>query len=191
MEVGALVRHAHAERSSDIARHAPLITAAMPHIGHPAIRNRGTVGGSIAFADPAAELPACIIALNGELEIAGRKVGAGSRQRISFRRFSRPHWHRRMCSPLSAFPRRAQQPALALPSSPAVMATTRWWALPPVRARTASASSIFALLISASGPFRRARAMPRLPWPVATSIAQWLHCVRMCTRTTMCMRQRR
>ena len=71
VEVGALVRHAHAERSSEIARHAPLITLAIPHIGHPAIRNRGTVGGSIAFADPAAELPACLVALNGEMEIVG------------------------------------------------------------------------------------------------------------------------
>ena len=41
---------------------------ALPHIGHPAIRNRGTIGGSIAFADPAAELPACLVALDGELD---------------------------------------------------------------------------------------------------------------------------
>ena len=53
------------------SRHAPLIAAALPHIGHPAIRNRGTIGGSIAFADPAAELPACLVALGGEMEIAG------------------------------------------------------------------------------------------------------------------------
>jgi aerobic carbon-monoxide dehydrogenase medium subunit len=71
IEIGALVRHAQAERSPDIARHAPLIALAMPHIGHPAIRNRGTIGGSIAFADPAAELPACLLALGGELEITG------------------------------------------------------------------------------------------------------------------------
>ena len=45
----------------------------MPHIGHAAIRNRGTFGGSIAFADPAAELPACLLALGGEIEIAGPK----------------------------------------------------------------------------------------------------------------------
>jgi carbon-monoxide dehydrogenase medium subunit len=45
----------------------------MPHIGHVAIRNRGTLGGSIAFADPAAELPACLLALGGEVEIAGPK----------------------------------------------------------------------------------------------------------------------
>lgn len=71
VEIGALTRHAEAERSADIARHAPLIALAMPHIGHAAIRNRGTLGGSIAFADPAAELPACLLALGGELEIAG------------------------------------------------------------------------------------------------------------------------
>jgi carbon-monoxide dehydrogenase medium subunit len=80
VEIGALARHAQVERSPIIAKHAPLIALAMPHIGHPAIRNRGTFGGSIAFADPAAELPACLVALDGEIEIAGphgkRKVKA-------------------------------------------------------------------------------------------------------------------
>jgi len=71
VEVGALARHAQAERSDVIARHAPLIARAMPHIGHPAIRNRGTLGGSIAFADPAAELPACLMALDGEIDATG------------------------------------------------------------------------------------------------------------------------
>ena len=71
LEIGALVRHAQAERSAELARRAPLIALAMPHIGHPAIRNRGTIGGSVAFADPAAELPACVLALDGELAIAG------------------------------------------------------------------------------------------------------------------------
>jgi len=71
LRIGALVRHVKAENSTEIARSAPLIALAMPHIGHPAIRNRGTVGGSIAFADPAAELPACLLALGGEIEIAG------------------------------------------------------------------------------------------------------------------------
>jgi carbon-monoxide dehydrogenase medium subunit len=71
VEIGALTRHVEAERSVDIAQHAPLIALAMPHIGHAAIRNRGTLGGSIAFADPAAELPACLVALGGEVEIAG------------------------------------------------------------------------------------------------------------------------
>lgn len=70
--IGALVRHATAAKSDVIAKHVPLIAMAMPHIGHPAIRNRGTIGGSIAFADPAAELPACFLALNGEAEITGK-----------------------------------------------------------------------------------------------------------------------
>jgi carbon-monoxide dehydrogenase medium subunit len=71
VEIGALTRHCEAERSAEIAKYAPLIALAMPHIGHAAIRNRGTLGGSIAFADPAAELPACLVALGGEVEIAG------------------------------------------------------------------------------------------------------------------------
>jgi carbon-monoxide dehydrogenase medium subunit len=73
VEIGALVRHVQAERSDVIARLAPLIARAMPHIGHAAIRNRGTLGGSIAFADPAAELPACLMALDGEVEATGPK----------------------------------------------------------------------------------------------------------------------
>ena len=71
VEIGALTRHAEAERSAEIARHAPLVALAMPHIGHAAIRNRGTLGGSIAFADPAAELPACLLALGGEVDVVG------------------------------------------------------------------------------------------------------------------------
>ena len=73
VEIGALTRHVEAERSADITKHAPLIALAMPHIGHAAIRNRGTLGGSIAFADPAAELPACLLALRSEIEITGVK----------------------------------------------------------------------------------------------------------------------
>jgi carbon-monoxide dehydrogenase medium subunit len=71
VEIGALVRHSTIERSDLIAQHAPLIALAMPHIAHAAIRNRGTFGGSVAFADPAAELPACVLALGGEMVISG------------------------------------------------------------------------------------------------------------------------
>jgi aerobic carbon-monoxide dehydrogenase medium subunit len=71
IEIGALVRYAQAERSAEVAAHAPLIAKALPFIGHAAIRNRGTIGGSIAFGDPAAELPACFVALDGEAVIAG------------------------------------------------------------------------------------------------------------------------
>ncbi len=71
VSIGALVRHAQAERSEVIARHAPLLARALPHIAHPAVRNRGTLGGSIAYADPAAELPACLLALGGEVIARG------------------------------------------------------------------------------------------------------------------------
>jgi aerobic carbon-monoxide dehydrogenase medium subunit len=71
VEIGAMVRHVQAERSETIAKYVPLIAHAMPHIAHPAIRNRGTLGGSVAFADPAAELPACLLALDGEVEATG------------------------------------------------------------------------------------------------------------------------
>ena len=70
--IGAMVRHDAVEHSSLVARHAPLIAQAMPHVGHRAIRTRGTVGGSVALADPAAELPACLLALDAVIRIAGR-----------------------------------------------------------------------------------------------------------------------
>jgi carbon-monoxide dehydrogenase medium subunit len=73
VRIGALTRQVELERSADIARHLPLIAAAMPHIAHPAIRNRGTFGGSCALADPAAELPACAIALGAIFVVAGKK----------------------------------------------------------------------------------------------------------------------
>ncbi len=73
VEIGAMTRHVEIERSDVIAKHVPLLAMAMPHIAHPAIRNRGTIGGSIAFADPAAELPACLLALGGTVEITGRQ----------------------------------------------------------------------------------------------------------------------
>src|SRR6266851_3518961 len=105
LEIGALVRHAQAERSDVVARHAPLIAMALPHIGHAAIRNRGTVGGSIAFADPAAELPACLVALGGEVSLAGpdgrRSVAAAQFFRGLFETALWPHrrgWRARPCA---------------------------------------------------------------------------------------------
>ena len=73
--IGALCRHAAVEGSALVARHAPLLAQAMPHVGHLAIRSRGTVGGSIALADPAAELPACLVALDATVR-ATRRGGA-------------------------------------------------------------------------------------------------------------------
>ncbi len=71
LRVGALTRHAEMLTSPEIARHAPLLKLAAPHVAHPAIRNKGTIGGTIALADPAAEFPAVVLALDAELEIAG------------------------------------------------------------------------------------------------------------------------
>ena len=65
--LGALVRHATAERSADVAAHAPLVHRAMPLIAHRAIRSRGTVVGSIAHADPAAEMPAVALAVGASM----------------------------------------------------------------------------------------------------------------------------
>jgi aerobic carbon-monoxide dehydrogenase medium subunit len=71
LRVGALTRHVEMLTSPDIARHAPLLRLAAPFVAHPAIRNKGTIGGTIALADPSAEFPAVMLALDAEFEIAG------------------------------------------------------------------------------------------------------------------------
>jgi aerobic carbon-monoxide dehydrogenase medium subunit len=73
VRIGALCTHAQLERSEEIKQHLPLLAEAIPHIAHPAIRNRGTLGGTLALADPAAELPACAVALDALLVVAGKK----------------------------------------------------------------------------------------------------------------------
>src|SRR3989442_5944512 len=73
IRIGALTRHAELERSADIAQHLPLIAAAMPHVAHPAIRNRGTFGGSCALSDSAPELPACPLPPDAPLLAPGKK----------------------------------------------------------------------------------------------------------------------
>src|ERR1700686_5557342 len=71
LSIGALTRHVDLLRSPEIATHAPLLTEAVAHVAHPAIRNRGTLGGSLAHADPASELPACMLALKAAIIISG------------------------------------------------------------------------------------------------------------------------
>jgi carbon-monoxide dehydrogenase medium subunit len=71
LTIGALTRHVDLLRSPEIAAHAPLLAQAIAHIAHPAIRNRGTLGGSLAHADPASELPACMLALNATIIVSG------------------------------------------------------------------------------------------------------------------------
>jgi carbon-monoxide dehydrogenase medium subunit len=72
LRIGALTRHAEVLTHPLIRKHAPLYSEAAPHVAHPAIRNKGTIGGSISHADPASEFPAMTLALGAELEIANR-----------------------------------------------------------------------------------------------------------------------
>jgi carbon-monoxide dehydrogenase medium subunit len=75
LQLGATTRQADALRAPEVAERAPLLTDSLRHVGHPATRSRGTVGGSIAHADPAAELPAVLLALDGEAVV--RSAGGG------------------------------------------------------------------------------------------------------------------
>lgn len=83
LRIGALVTHTEIEDSELVAKHAPLLKAAAPHIAHRAIRNLGTWGGSLAYGDPAAEWPACSLTLRATMIIHGP---AGER-RISAKDF--------------------------------------------------------------------------------------------------------
>ena len=73
VRIGALTTHAEIERSSEIARTVPMLAQAVKQVAHVAIRNVGTFGGSVAFADPTAEYPACCVALDATLVLASRK----------------------------------------------------------------------------------------------------------------------
>jgi aerobic carbon-monoxide dehydrogenase medium subunit len=74
--IGAMTRDAMLERDAAAAARLPLLVEAAHYVGHPAIRNRSTVGGSIAHADPAAELPAVMVALDAQFEV---RNASGSR----------------------------------------------------------------------------------------------------------------
>lgn len=73
VHIGALTTHAAIARSTAIQQHLPLLAEAVQHIAHPAIRNCGTFGGSLALADPAAEWPACCVALDAQIGLAGQR----------------------------------------------------------------------------------------------------------------------
>lgn len=81
LAIGAMTRHRTVERTPEVMGRAGMIADAVPLIGHTAIRNRGTVGGSIAHADPAAEWPAIALALDAEVDVARsdgvRTIGIG------------------------------------------------------------------------------------------------------------------
>lgn len=71
VKIGGMTRQRSVEQSPVISERAPLIAEAMPYVAHVAIRNRGTLGGSLAHADPAAELPAVMMALNATVTVSG------------------------------------------------------------------------------------------------------------------------
>ena len=83
IHIGALTTHAAIGASADIRKHLPLLADAVEHIAHPAIRNSGTFGGSLAMADPAAEWPACCVALDAQMVLASQ---SGTR-RVAAREF--------------------------------------------------------------------------------------------------------
>jgi carbon-monoxide dehydrogenase medium subunit len=85
LRIGALTTHRAIERSPEVARHLPLLAQAAPHIAHVAIRNVGTLGGSLAHGDPAAEWPACCVALDATIVIAAK----GGERRVKAREFYR------------------------------------------------------------------------------------------------------
>jgi aerobic carbon-monoxide dehydrogenase medium subunit len=85
VRIGALTTYSEIEHSSEIMDALPLVASALPHIAHPAIRNSGTLGGSIALADPNTEWPACCLALDATF-IAESKRGA---RRLAAREFFR------------------------------------------------------------------------------------------------------
>lgn len=81
VSIGAMVRMSEAEASDDVARVAPMMPLALRHVAHRSIRNSSTIGGSVAHADPAAELPAVMLALEAEILVTGpggeRAIAAG------------------------------------------------------------------------------------------------------------------
>ena len=82
LRIGALTRHADLAASPAVSERAPLLAEAARHVGHAAIRNQGTLGGSLAHADPAAELPAALVALDARVQVTGprgaREIAAGA-----------------------------------------------------------------------------------------------------------------
>src|ERR1700761_8598358 len=83
LRIGAMMRQRDLETSPEVARHAPLLAVALRHVGHRQTRNRGTIGGSLAHADPAAELPAVCAAYDATIHVASVR---GIRQ-VPFREF--------------------------------------------------------------------------------------------------------
>jgi carbon-monoxide dehydrogenase medium subunit len=82
LAIGARTRQSTLERSAEAAERTPLMVEAVKNVAHPSVRNRGTVGGSVAYADPASELPAVVLAMDGEVVLASsRDIVPGVQER--------------------------------------------------------------------------------------------------------------
>jgi CO/xanthine dehydrogenase FAD-binding subunit len=152
LTVGALRRHVDLLASPEIATHAPLLSEAVAHVGHPAIRNRGTLGGSLAHADPASKFPACMVALNATMVVRDQAGVGELRPRISSREFMRRRYRSKNClSPLNC---RSHQriPRISFANWPGGMGTMRLsgWR----RRRSCDAISLRTLGIMARGRYR-------------------------------------
>ncbi|NJN15959.1 MAG: hypothetical protein HC822_06555, partial [Oscillochloris sp.] len=135
--IGAMTRDITLEHDREAALRLPLLVEASACVGHPAIRNRSTVGGSIAQADPAAELPAVMMALDAQIVARGPSGERTITAADFFSAIYRQHWNPMSCWWSCAC--RGCRPAQAVPlsSSPAARATTPWpglrrrWPWPP------------------------------------------------------------
>ncbi len=151
--IGSMTRHRTVERSADVTRLVPLLAAAVPHIGHAAIRTRGTIGGSLAHADPAAELPAVALALDATFRAAQCAAApARSPPSTSSTATSRPRSSPTRSSRASGSRTQSPAPASRCRRWPAATATSRWW---PWRCRSRPSGDVrIALINVADRPVR-------------------------------------
>ena len=166
LRLGATTRQADALRSAVVAERAPLLAEALRHVGHPATRSRGTVGGSIAHADPAAELPAVLLALDGEAIVASaggeRAIPAAS---LFLGPFATALAEGELLTALRLPATRPTVPASGSPRSRAAAATSRWPAPPSSSRRATRASRSSPSLRAPSAPRRRSARWRRAPAP--------------------------
>ena len=130
VRIGALTTHHEVLSSSLVQTHVPLLAQAVPYVAHLAIRNKGTIGGSLALGDPAAEYPAVALALNATLVIQS----ANGERRVKATDFSSActaqPCKRMKCSLRSSFLWPLQTNGLCFQNWPGEKAITPWWAWP-------------------------------------------------------------
>ena len=161
LRIGAGTTQATIERSAEVAEAVPLLARATPLIGHFQIRNRGTLGGSLAHADPAAEYPAVALALDAELEVLGA-VGPAHRagQPSSSPASGRRRWATTSCSAPSRSPCGPAGAGSRSGSSPAATATSPSPAPPSPSSSVTTTGSGAAASASSGSDSTAQRAVP-------------------------------